>query len=167
MSCNAMECNICLESITNNVRKLKCGHGFHHHCINTWFERKNECPCCRRKVLINYTEKQLEQLWYSMKEDEFTEVVEDIFEIFECYGNIKYYGEFLLCELKSYQKKFWKIMKMCERFETDYEVSIFSLEHFDNSLYKIEKDDITDRKIMNYKWLDNRRLPNRTCINQQ
>ena len=29
---------------------LPCLHRFHTECVTTWFERKNTCPICKRKV---------------------------------------------------------------------------------------------------------------------
>ncbi|KAK2831880.1 hypothetical protein Q7C36_016966 [Tachysurus vachellii] len=32
------ECPICLEEYTEDVMVLDCGHKFHDHCIQQWFE---------------------------------------------------------------------------------------------------------------------------------
>lgn len=29
---------------------LQCLHRFHKECVSTWFERKNTCPICKRRV---------------------------------------------------------------------------------------------------------------------
>jgi len=29
------------------MRKLVCGHTFHHDCIKLWIVRKNNCPNCK------------------------------------------------------------------------------------------------------------------------
>ena len=45
-------CLICHDSIPKNsiVRKIKCGHVFHHICCDKWLETKNTCPTCRHKL---------------------------------------------------------------------------------------------------------------------
>ena len=42
------ECIICLDDmkIGDNIKILKCGHIYHHKCINDWFNVKKECPIC-------------------------------------------------------------------------------------------------------------------------
>ena len=43
------ECPICLG--TNPVdSQLSCGHQFCHSCLNSWSQRQNTCPLCRRQV---------------------------------------------------------------------------------------------------------------------
>ena len=29
---------------------LQCFHRFHEECVTTWFQRKNTCPICKRRV---------------------------------------------------------------------------------------------------------------------
>ena len=42
------ECPICLG--TNPVNsQLSCGHQFCHRCLNSWSQRQNTCPLCRRQ----------------------------------------------------------------------------------------------------------------------
>lgn len=42
------ECPICLG--TNPVdSQLSCGHQFCHRCLNSWSQRQNTCPLCRRR----------------------------------------------------------------------------------------------------------------------
>jgi hypothetical protein len=43
------ECSICLESVTENIHKLSCGHSFHRNCYNTWAQMSSRptCPNCR------------------------------------------------------------------------------------------------------------------------
>ena len=51
---NQMQCAICHTDIQNNtiVRKINiCGHQFHPHCIDRWFENNSTCPLCRQSVL--------------------------------------------------------------------------------------------------------------------
>ena len=42
-------CTICCDNINYSqiVRKLKCGHIFHHKCIDEWLENNTKCPVCR------------------------------------------------------------------------------------------------------------------------
>ena len=57
-------CSICQDKIVTNARNdtvtaLHCGHMYHTNCILTWFKQKNskrECPHCRTKVPIPWTE---------------------------------------------------------------------------------------------------------------
>merc|ERR1712228_136553 len=46
-------CCICLYDYRNGdqLRKLKCNHYFHQHCIDVWFERKTHCPLCKQSVI--------------------------------------------------------------------------------------------------------------------
>jgi hypothetical protein len=41
-------CCICQEAIQTNdvLRRLKCHHEYHIHCIDKWFIGKNKCPLC-------------------------------------------------------------------------------------------------------------------------
>jgi len=43
------ECSICCEAVGGAipVRRLACGHGFHHECIARWLQRKAQCPLCK------------------------------------------------------------------------------------------------------------------------
>ena len=53
-------CPICLDSFAEGeeettlepdaVASLKCGHGFHQHCIEVWLNAKTnaKCPVCRQ-----------------------------------------------------------------------------------------------------------------------
>lgn len=44
------ECTICLESATENIHKLSCGHSFHRKCYNRWAQTSSRpvtCPNCR------------------------------------------------------------------------------------------------------------------------
>ena len=46
-------CPICLEEYNNNnkIIKLNCDHIFHKHCIKEWFEKKDNCPNCRKIII--------------------------------------------------------------------------------------------------------------------
>jgi hypothetical protein len=48
-------CLVCLEEEVGDglIFKAMCGHCFHRHCIEQWFESsgKNTCPLCRRSIL--------------------------------------------------------------------------------------------------------------------
>lgn len=41
-------CCVCLESMSNNVRRTSCGHEFCSRCIETWFEQSTTCPVCKQ-----------------------------------------------------------------------------------------------------------------------
>ncbi|KAK4762709.1 hypothetical protein SAY86_008477 [Trapa natans] len=48
-----LECAVCLSELVEGekVRVLpKCSHGFHLHCIDTWFHSNTTCPLCRNPV---------------------------------------------------------------------------------------------------------------------
>jgi hypothetical protein len=43
------KCMVCYEPLDDeheSVKRLRCGHGFHNRCLNTWFNRHNHCPTC-------------------------------------------------------------------------------------------------------------------------
>lgn len=42
-------CQFCYE-VKEKYIILPCLHRFHTECVSTWFERKNTCPICKRKV---------------------------------------------------------------------------------------------------------------------
>jgi len=47
------ECLICTEQFVQNdiIKKIKCNHLFHTHCIKPWLcEESNKCPICRVEV---------------------------------------------------------------------------------------------------------------------
>lgn len=43
------ECCVCLEDFEKDVQlhTLPCGHFFHCHCIQQWFQGHNFCPLCK------------------------------------------------------------------------------------------------------------------------
>lgn len=52
-------CIICFENIASkDMKRLKCKHRFHSHCIESWFEEEKvkpnymgkTCPICRRNI---------------------------------------------------------------------------------------------------------------------
>ncbi len=45
-------CIICMEDyeLQDEIRKLGCGHFYHHACIDTWLERSRICPYCRQPI---------------------------------------------------------------------------------------------------------------------
>ena len=49
----ALNCVICMEQFDSSiiVKKLKCEHLFHEHCILTWLKGSVTCPICR--ALLN------------------------------------------------------------------------------------------------------------------
>lgn len=60
-------CAICSEYFKNTdiiSSTTKCGHVFHHHCLQQWMRRSNTCPQCRanchrhmvHRVYLNFSE---------------------------------------------------------------------------------------------------------------
>lgn len=41
-------CCICLESMSNEIRRTACGHEFCCDCIEKWFLENTTCPMCKR-----------------------------------------------------------------------------------------------------------------------
>ncbi|KAI8378430.1 hypothetical protein BD560DRAFT_390366 [Blakeslea trispora] len=41
------------EQNLDQPKKLPCGHIFHFHCLRSWLERQQTCPTCRRSVLAD------------------------------------------------------------------------------------------------------------------
>jgi hypothetical protein len=47
-------CCICLEEFESDdevVQSRTCHHIHHQDCLNTWIQRQNSCPCCRRPLV--------------------------------------------------------------------------------------------------------------------
>jgi hypothetical protein len=42
------DCSICLETVQRDFVRTPCNHYYHKKCLNTWKQRSNKCPCCRR-----------------------------------------------------------------------------------------------------------------------
>ena len=40
------------DSINKNFITLQCNHKFHLNCITKWIKIKNECPLCKKNILI-------------------------------------------------------------------------------------------------------------------
>ncbi|CAF5192793.1 unnamed protein product, partial [Rotaria magnacalcarata] len=49
-------CVICLDIIKtgDTIRKLVCGHTFHHHCVDPWLLNHRHCPLCNLDILAAY-----------------------------------------------------------------------------------------------------------------
>ncbi|XP_076766343.1 uncharacterized protein LOC143433097 [Xylocopa sonorina] len=70
-----LTCTICSELFVK-ATTLNCMHTFCHHCINSWYRKKKECPVCRTRissmnrsiVLDNFIESMLENLSTRFKE---------------------------------------------------------------------------------------------------
>ena len=45
-----LECSICYENKTNNVKLIKCNHIFCELCIKKWLLNNITCPICRVKL---------------------------------------------------------------------------------------------------------------------
>merc|ERR1712190_278514 len=43
------ECSVCFEPMGGAcpLRRLACGHGYHHACIQRWLQRNATCPLCK------------------------------------------------------------------------------------------------------------------------
>ena len=41
------DCAICCD-VMDDIMYIRCGHGFHGHCIFEWIHRKNICPMCKQ-----------------------------------------------------------------------------------------------------------------------
>lgn len=37
------------EGNISTISTGKCGHSFHHECINAWLKKSHTCPVCRQK----------------------------------------------------------------------------------------------------------------------
>lgn len=48
-------CVICQSGVSEgeSVRQLRCGHGFHRHCVDRWLQRRSVCPLCVRVVRVD------------------------------------------------------------------------------------------------------------------
>ena len=47
-------CSICLGDfeLDDEIHKTTCSHKFHPKCIETWFQRKPQCPQCMTDITI-------------------------------------------------------------------------------------------------------------------
>ncbi len=51
-------CSICLQPFENGQsivwsKQLKCGHIFHNSCLVPWLLKNNDCPNCRRELILD------------------------------------------------------------------------------------------------------------------
>ncbi|XP_054154250.1 uncharacterized protein LOC128952825 [Oppia nitens] len=47
-------CSICLDTLADGTKALKCGHSFHKQCIYGWIATKhNTCPLCRQLMVVS------------------------------------------------------------------------------------------------------------------
>ena len=46
------KCMICQENyhLNDTLRKLRCGHCFHHGCVDPWLLQSDLCPVCRKTI---------------------------------------------------------------------------------------------------------------------
>eukprot|EP00268_Persea_americana_P016337 TRINITY_DN17736_c0_g1_i1.p1 TRINITY_DN17736_c0_g1~~TRINITY_DN17736_c0_g1_i1.p1 ORF type:complete len:167 (+),score=25.15 TRINITY_DN17736_c0_g1_i1:82-582(+) len=55
-------CSICLEEYRDKelLRTLpRCGHNFHHSCIDMWLQKQSTCPVCRLSLQDSFKAKQM------------------------------------------------------------------------------------------------------------
>jgi hypothetical protein len=47
-------CPICTDEfeLPENTGFLKCGHAFHKNCIEEWLKQNQNCPTCRKPVIV-------------------------------------------------------------------------------------------------------------------
>ena len=70
------ECNICFEEdYDNSLIQTSCSHIFHKECLNTWFEKKGNCPICRSEFLIKKTSDTIEYLFESILDSKYPNIV--------------------------------------------------------------------------------------------
>lgn len=53
------DCVICFENMINRHQKVscqECKNKFHKACISKWLRKKDTCPLCRTKIVINQTQ---------------------------------------------------------------------------------------------------------------
>jgi len=45
-------CAVCLSDFVegDRLRRLRCGHHFHRHCVDAWLSRSDKCPLCNHQV---------------------------------------------------------------------------------------------------------------------
>lgn len=55
------ECSICLEEITDNMCKLKCGHCFCVDCFSNLARTSNNCALCRKEISSNFIKKKVNE----------------------------------------------------------------------------------------------------------
>lgn len=60
----ASPCSICLEKKKEPILLSCCQNMFCGHCVLKWFEKKNSCPLCRRKITTEHL------IYVSSKDDE-------------------------------------------------------------------------------------------------
>eukprot|EP00434_Breviolum_minutum_P039181 symbB.v1.2.034783.t2/scaffold4552.1/size38125/3 len=78
----AEDCAVCFEVLGEAcpVRKLSCGHSFHHACIAEWLLRRASCPLCKSDETPEEPGKELFQIDLSHQEmAQFVHELEDIF----------------------------------------------------------------------------------------
>jgi len=45
-------CSVCLDTLSNKICKIPCGHMFHKHCLIDWIRYDNNlCPNCQTTIL--------------------------------------------------------------------------------------------------------------------
>lgn len=70
------KCNICFEEDNNNsLIKTSCSHIFHKECLNTWFEKKKNCPICRSEFLLKKSSDTIESLFESILDSKYINIV--------------------------------------------------------------------------------------------
>jgi len=83
MESNIEKCSICLENIyVNESYKLDCGHNFHTKCIIEWFRNyKKTCPMCRDSPNEVNFQKEIENLFSYMRENQDNPLFSDFLQL--------------------------------------------------------------------------------------
>lgn len=57
----SFECSICMENITDNMCKLKCGHAFCVECFSNLARTSNKCALCRDPLSGKQVKKEINE----------------------------------------------------------------------------------------------------------
>ena len=65
-------CAICIQGFEKDqvIYKLPCGHIFHKHCLDPWFEKKSTCPICRLDLVAHFGSDSEEEMDYEEDGDD-------------------------------------------------------------------------------------------------
>ena len=136
------ECSICFEYIKHPFI-LKCGHGFHKHCINKWIDKCNDtyckCPNCRYSILKIYTDKQLYEKLERKVNYEFEQSIDYLFDYYINFIHSKFFF-MLIHDLIIMEKNLNKIQKISDLTGYSIPIAIDYLVDITNLYYDYDKD---------------------------